>query len=76
MSDSKTCRHQTLAHSRFAQVQRCLDCGCISLHVGSITMRLDENALEGLSELLSEAVSTLHFRKGIVLTSDQPRGLA
>ena len=53
MVSPKVCRHEVLASNGVAQVQRCLDCDCVSIHVGPLTFRLDPNSLEVRSELSS-----------------------
>ena len=63
MSSQNTCRLQMLAQNPFAHVQRCVDCRCLSVHIGPVTIRLDEIGLEALWAVLGEAVRELHARK-------------
>ncbi|WP_437591377.1 hypothetical protein [Sorangium sp. So ce1000] len=63
MANSKDCRHETLAHNGVAHVQRCLDCGGISIHLGPVSVRLDESNLEALWAVLGEAAVELHARR-------------
>lgn len=49
------CSHQTLSSNRVATVQRCVDCGSLSVHVGPLTFRLDAASYEGLVQALDEA---------------------
>jgi hypothetical protein len=42
-----------------ASVERCVDCGCVSLHIQTLTVRVDDAALELLAELLDEATQQL-----------------
>ena len=58
-----TCRQITLAKNGVAHVECCTECDCISLHIGSTTLRVDANGLEALWALLGEAASSLHARK-------------
>lgn len=54
------CHLVTLARNGVAHVQKCTECGCVSLHLGATTVRLDARALEALATLLGEAAVTLH----------------
>ena len=75
MVHPKVCRHETLASNGVAQVQRCMDCGCVSIHVGPLTFRLDAASLEGLWAALGDAATALHAQR----TATRPartRGLA
>jgi len=50
------CRLRTLAAGHICVVQQCEDCGCVSIHMGPTTVRLDEGALASLTETLTAAV--------------------
>ncbi|WP_437280228.1 hypothetical protein WME90_06630 [Sorangium sp. So ce375] len=76
MANAKDCRHETLAHNGVAHVQRCLDCGGISVHLGPVSIRLDESSLEALWAVLGEAAMELHARKASDLTYVARRGVA
>ncbi|MCZ7686576.1 MAG: hypothetical protein M5U28_50645 [Sandaracinaceae bacterium] len=41
-------------------MQRCADCGVLSLHVGALTVRLDAAAAEALWATLGTALHELH----------------
>jgi hypothetical protein len=58
-----TCHHVTLAQNAIAQVQRCTECDCISLHIGPTTLRIDPHALEALWAVLGEAAVALQAQK-------------
>jgi hypothetical protein len=74
---SKPCRQETLACHPAALVQRCQDCGCVSLHVGPFTLRLDGPSLKAVSAALQHATSTLQARRDGAFTHDpSPRGEA
>lgn len=60
MSQHPACRHETIARNGVASVQRCVSCGCLSLHVGPVTLRLDEASLEGLWAVTGEACASVH----------------
>jgi hypothetical protein len=49
------CSHETVSSNRVATVQRCVDCGSLSVHVGPLTFRLDAASFEGLVQALAEA---------------------
>lgn len=63
MNSRNPCQSQTLARNSLAHVQRCSECGCVSVHVGPVTLRVDDSGLEALWAVLSEAASQLHARK-------------
>ncbi|MBL8915271.1 MAG: hypothetical protein JNM17_31495 [Archangium sp.] len=50
-----SCHPETIATSALAQVQRCAHCGCISVHLGPVTVRVDEAGLKALTALFDEA---------------------
>lgn len=56
----KVCHHRTLARNSVAHIQRCDDCGCVAIHLGPVSVRLDEAAAEGLWIVLGEALQNLH----------------
>lgn len=60
-SDMPECPRTRLAQGALAAVDLCR-CGMIQLHIGAITLRLDERALGELAETLERAVAT-HARK-------------
>ncbi len=60
MSEGKPCRPRTLAGSDVAHVQQCVDCGCISIHLGPFTVRTDATTLESLWSVVGEAATRLH----------------
>lgn len=63
-ADSATiCRHHTLSRNSVAHVQRCTECACVSVHIGPVTLRLDENSLEKLWIALGEASAKLHAQR-------------
>ena len=49
------CKHVTLANHPMLQVHYCTDCGCVTLHTGSISLRLDAASLEIVSRVLNQA---------------------
>lgn len=63
MSTKKPCKTVSLAGNGFARVESCSDCGCVSVHVGVLTFRLDEDALESLLGVLGEAVARLQAER-------------
>ena len=60
---TKTCRTVTLALCPPVHIQRCLDCGCVSLHWGAVTLRLDDDGLEALWASIGTACVTLRELK-------------
>jgi hypothetical protein len=59
LSNSPSCKLETLARGPVAHVERCAHCGCLSMHLGPMTLRLDPVALRALSRTLSEAEAVL-----------------
>lgn len=62
MSIPKPCHLETLAHNSVAHIQRCASCGCVSVHIGAITVRIDDSCLEALISVLGEAAIAMHLR--------------
>lgn len=54
-----SCHPETIATNALAQVQRCAHCGCISVHLGPVTVRVDEAGLKALASLFDEAKGQL-----------------
>ncbi len=60
---TKTCRTVTLALHPPVHIQRCVDCGCVSLHWGPVTLRVDDDGLEALWAAIGTACATLRELK-------------
>ena len=73
---AKECQHENLAHNGAAHVQRCVDCGCISIHMGPVTVRFDDHGLEALWSVLGDACAILHERYARITPPRGPRGVA
>lgn len=52
------CRLITLARNHVAHVQRCAQCGAIALHLGPVTLRFDEGALESVWAAIGQALAS------------------
>jgi hypothetical protein len=76
MPTNETCRPLTLARNGVAHVQRCAHCRCISLHVGPVTVRLDEGSLEALRLALEDASAALSREASFELTTNSRGGIA
>ncbi|MEM9188119.1 MAG: hypothetical protein AAGF12_02995 [Myxococcota bacterium] len=63
MTAPKSCQHETLAQTPMMHIQRCIDCGCVTIHLGPISVRMDDAGLEGLWAAVGEATAKLHERK-------------
>lgn len=59
MNTKETCEIETLAHNHSCAVGRCRHCGGVHLHVGPMTLRLNEDALLELSDTLAAAAFRL-----------------
>jgi hypothetical protein len=59
MTPRTACRPRPLAHGTVARVERCEECGCISVHLGPTTVRLCSGSLRSLAATLSDAVDSL-----------------
>lgn len=70
------CRPVTIAKNSVAEVQRCQDCGCISINLGAFTVRMDESGLGAFGDVLCEAQEELCARASIAMSHPLPRGLA
>jgi hypothetical protein len=60
---TKSCEPQTIVRNSVAHIQRCEHCGCISLHLGHVSLRLDEAAVVALWSALGQAVSSMNRPK-------------
>ena len=69
-----SCHHVTLARSATAHVQQCAGCGCVSVHIGPTTLRVDAGTLEALWVVLGDAAAALHAERAGQVT--HVRGLA
>lgn len=74
-STMSTCQPITLARNGIAHVQQCTECGCVSIHLGATTVRLDACGLEALWAVLGEATATLQVDKTARLFSTR-KGIA
>lgn len=59
METAKNCRPRSLVRGRVARIDWCADCGCVSLHVGPTTIRMDEHTLRSFWLTIGEAVEAL-----------------
>lgn len=57
------CHYETLAMNELAQVQRCTECGGLTVQVGPVSVRLDERTFLSLLGVLGEAASRLHHNQ-------------
>lgn len=69
------CHHVTLAKNGVAHVQQCIECECVSIHLGPATVRIDAQALEAVWVVLGEAVAKLHAPQTAALFGAQ-KGVA
>lgn len=59
----QACPYEVLAVNGLAEVQRCR-CGCLSVHMGPVTLRLDAVGLEALWSVVGEALMVIHAEEG------------
>ncbi len=76
MTDPNACNRHLLAHNHVARVEACSDCGCISVHVGPITLRLDASSYEALTVALVEAAGVQRATHAPLLRTIGERGAA
>lgn len=55
MRPTTTCRLQTLAATSLVKVEHCEHCGVVAVHLGAFSFRVDEAALDDLSDALDGA---------------------
>jgi hypothetical protein len=60
MRPTTTCRLQTLAATSLVKVEHCEHCGVVAVHMGAFSFRVDEAALDDLSDALDDARRQLH----------------
>lgn len=71
LSSEKPCRLQTLAANTMGCIQRCRDCGCISVHLAAVTLRFDHSGLESLGWMVEQARAQLAARQLADLAAPQ-----
>lgn len=59
MNEPSACQHRTLSRNHVACVQQCTDCGCVAVHVGPVSLRLDASSYEALVVALVDAAGSL-----------------
>ena len=57
--ERESCRLVTLARNHVAHVQRCEHCASLALHLGPVTLRFDQGALESVWYLLGQALASV-----------------
>jgi len=57
------CSMETLAQTPAAHVERCRECGSVTIHVGPLSFRLEERALGPFWTVLAEADARLDARR-------------
>ncbi|WP_224369179.1 hypothetical protein [Hyalangium versicolor] len=58
-STNPICHQHTLSRGDVAHVQCCAHCASISIHIGPVSVRMDEQALRSLWLTLGDAVEKL-----------------
>jgi hypothetical protein len=76
MTHDKTCRLETLARAGYVHIQRCTDCGCVSVHVGPLTMRLEPTGLVLLAQATADAVERVEAQLDARRPTSTLRGTA
>lgn len=76
MTDPNACNRHLLAHNHVARVEECSDCGCISIHVGPISLRLDASSFEALTVALVEGAGAHRAMHVPLLRAAHERGAA
>lgn len=64
--------HERLAAGPVAEVQRCLECGAVSVHLGAVTLRLTESAVDSLWSTLGDALVSMRAGSGPSLFTPAP----
>lgn len=70
------CHHVTLASSDAGEIDYCPSCRIMSLHLGTVTLRVDPAVAEDLRELLGDALSALLQDPGAEPASGPRRDLS
>lgn len=58
-----SCANHELAKRGPFQIHRCSECDGFSLHLGPVTLRLDEQAIRNLAHMLQEGLLQLDQRR-------------
>lgn len=69
------CHRVTLARNEVAHVERCTSCGCLTVSMGPLSVRIDERSLGSLVGVLGESMARLADQHGW-RTHAPARGLA
>jgi|GEM_PF-4291080 len=64
MLNEKHCCPVTIAQNPVAHLQMCEHCGCISLHLTNITLRLDAACLRAVQSAVDEAMASIALMPG------------
>lgn len=73
MPKTSCCRPRTLARHAIAHIEGCAHCGCVSIHLGAFTVRVDRAGLTALSNALGEAIASLHATDEAGEETEAPR---
>ncbi len=60
---NKDCQPVTLAHRSLTRVTRCLDCGCVTIHIGAFSFRVNDEFFEQIHAAFTEASEQLALVK-------------
>lgn len=60
-ASTTSCRYHVLARTPIATVRRCCHCACVSVDVGSTSLRFDDPAFRSLAQALSVAAAQLEM---------------
>lgn len=75
MSNPRPCQNHTLAQNRVARIEHCADCGCVTIHLGPCSFRMDSSTFEGFVLAVVEAGGV--WSAGHAAPAERgPRGLA
>ncbi|MCA9621161.1 MAG: hypothetical protein KC731_19200 [Myxococcales bacterium] len=56
---AKRCRPETLTRNPTVHIDWCRDCGALSVHVGPVSLRLQEGAARAVRDALTDATRQL-----------------
>jgi hypothetical protein len=69
------CNCKIIARRGAFQVDGCPRCDTLNVHMGPITVRLDEDAVVSLQRVLSEALQSMHDAPETAVACGQPNKL-
>lgn len=69
-----SCDFEVLAEGASCRIEMCRGCGCVAVHVGPMSMRLDRAGFAHLASTVRRAHAVLEREEGAVLPAEPGYG--